>query len=126
MHANAHKEIGWFDVTATAGAGAIVPERLRVFHWHGDTFDLPRDAVNLMRSEACEHQWFAIGRDVQGIQFHLEATPETVRGMLDACANDLTPGPYVQSPAEALAGASHTEAPHAVLARVLDDWLPPA
>jgi len=127
VYRNPHKEIGWFDVTALpvsrANAAGGVPERLRVFHWHGDTFELPRGAVNLMRSEACENQWFALGASVQGIQFHLEVSMETVRGMLDAGADDLTPGPFVQSRDELLSGGAHLPAAHALLDRTLETWL---
>ena len=46
------KEIGWFDVESIAtGADSFqFPERLKVFHWHGETFDLPPGAVRLASS----------------------------------------------------------------------------
>jgi len=58
-----YKEIGWFPVEFTPAALAHplfegFPELLNVFHWHGETFSLPEEAVHLARSEACENQAF--------------------------------------------------------------------
>ncbi len=55
VYRNPVKEIGWFEIEFTAegardplfaGAGA----RELVFHWHGETFDLPSGAVHLAGS----------------------------------------------------------------------------
>lgn len=101
---NAQKEIGWFPVTAVRHEGAVfaLPELCDAFHWHGETFGLPRGAVQLARSEACENQAFQLGRRVIGLQFHLEATPESVRSLVNNCRGDLTPGPFVQNEEELL------------------------
>jgi GMP synthase (glutamine-hydrolysing) len=42
------------------------------FHWHGDTFDLPRGAVHLAASAAYAHQAFRFGTRAYGLQFHVE------------------------------------------------------
>ena len=54
-----------------------------VFHWHGDTFDLPSRAVHLARSELCPNQAFRYGASAYGIQFHLEMTPELMAEWFD-------------------------------------------
>ena len=39
---------------------SVLPQKMTVFHWHGDTFGIPEDAVNLYSSEACVHLAFCI------------------------------------------------------------------
>lgn len=77
------REVGWrpIEVTAAAAADPLFrqfPKRFNVMQWHGDTFDLPKDAVHLARSSACENQAFRWGNNAYALQFHLEATPEMV------------------------------------------------
>jgi len=42
------------------------------FHWHGDTFDLPWDAVHLAATRTYAHQAFRVGDRAWGLQFHIE------------------------------------------------------
>lgn len=111
VYRNAEKEIGWWSITGTGTAEEAPPWARKhvdttVFHWHGETFDLPPGATSLARSAACEHQAFHIGPRVLGIQFHLETTPELLAGMVVECADDLTPSPYVQTASEMLTAAT--------------------
>jgi GMP synthase (glutamine-hydrolysing) len=83
VYANPRKEIGWFDICLTPEglADPVLGELgtpCSVFHWHGETFDLPPGGVWLARSEACRHQAFRIGSNAYGFQFHLEVTPEMI------------------------------------------------
>lgn len=99
VYPNRQKEIGWFPVQAVASRGPAdftFPASVEVFHWHGETFDLPPGARLLASSTACRHQAFQIGRSVLGLQFHLETTPESARDLISHCRADLVPGPYVQ------------------------------
>lgn len=102
VYRNAAKEIGWFPIRATAGGADTFcfPEQCTVFHWHGETFDLPAGAVRLAQSAACQNQAFQFKRHVIGLQFHLETTPESAGAILDNCGDELVPGPYVQTEAE--------------------------
>jgi GMP synthase (glutamine-hydrolysing) len=124
VYRNRFQEIGWFPVQiAEAGRAPWgLPREILAFHWHGDAFDLPRDAVHLAKSAACEHQMFAIGTNVLGIQFHLEVTRAGVEDMLRHGAADLGEGPYVQTPAAMLAGEATFAASHALLDAILDRW----
>jgi GMP synthase-like glutamine amidotransferase len=99
VYANTHKEIGWFPIQALdVGADAFqFPRHTTVFHWHGDTCDLPAGAVRLARSAACEHQAFQIGRNVVGLQFHLETTPQTAELLIHHCREELVRGTYMQT-----------------------------
>ena len=46
-----------------------------MFQWHGDTFDLPNLATRLATSSVCHNQAFKLGKNVYGLQFHIEVTP---------------------------------------------------
>ncbi len=87
------QEVGWLDIEltgdgvgdrrmrglASAPGGGGLSERFKVFHWHGDTFDLPRGAVRLARSDMYENQAFRYGTDAYALQFHIEVTPQMLR-----------------------------------------------
>lgn len=101
VYRNEEKEIGWFPVHAapdTADAFRF-PETARVFHWHGETFDLPPGAVRLARSAACANQAFQIGRRAIGLQFHLETTPQSADAIVANCRDELVAAPYIQTEA---------------------------
>ncbi len=103
VYRNGEREIGWFPVRTVPGPATAFqfPKDFTAFHWHGETFDLPAGAVQLARSEGCENQAFQIGRNVLGLQFHLETTPELALSILDNCLSDVAvPGKYVQTEAE--------------------------
>jgi GMP synthase-like glutamine amidotransferase len=105
VNPNAHKEIGWFPVRLTEQAKALdlcdrLPAEQTVFHWHGDTFDLPPRAVHLAESEACANQAFLFDGRVLGLQFHLESTPASVAAICEHCADEIVPGRWVQTAAE--------------------------
>jgi GMP synthase-like glutamine amidotransferase len=99
VYRNTHPEIGWFPITAAPNEGDCFrfPESSLVFHWHGETFDLPPEAILLASSEACKNQAFQIGRHVLGLQFHLETTPECLQSLVSNCRQELIPGLYIQS-----------------------------
>ncbi len=96
VYRNGVKEIGWYPVSWSEAAardglfgGLSRPEM--IFHWHGETFDLPPGAELLASSEACRHQAFRVGGNVYGLQFHLEVTPEMIAAWCheDANAGDM-------------------------------------
>jgi GMP synthase-like glutamine amidotransferase len=72
-----------------------------LFHWHGDTFDLPPGARLLASSDACRNQAFLVGERVLGLQFPLEVGPDEVEAMLAHCAAEVSPsGGTVQDAAK--------------------------
>jgi GMP synthase-like glutamine amidotransferase len=109
VYPNPCREIGWFPVRAIPPAGELplavfrFPPEAEVFHWHGETFDLPPGAVHLAGSEACRNQAFQLGPSAIGLQFHLETTPESMREIMANCREELVPSAYVQSEAVLLA-----------------------
>ncbi|WP_246275755.1 type 1 glutamine amidotransferase [Brasilonema bromeliae] len=97
------KEIGWYPIKLTTEAQnypvfASLTEPFTVFHWHGDTFDLPPGAVRLAYSEVCSNQAFLYGEKVLGLQFHLESTKDSVRQIIENCASELVAGKYIHKP----------------------------
>ncbi len=105
---NPVKEIGWFPVRGVASVDASVfrfPPSEIVFHWHGETFDLPPGAVRLAKSEGCENQAFQLGKRVIGLQFHLETTPKSAREIVSHCRHELVPSRYVQTEEEILSAS---------------------
>ncbi|UCF31345.1 MAG: type 1 glutamine amidotransferase [bacterium] len=77
-------EVGWGEVRLTPEGGQDriltgVDDVLPVLHWHGDTFDLPKDAVLLASTAEYPHQAFRWGDRAYGFQFHLEINEEMVR-----------------------------------------------
>jgi GMP synthase-like glutamine amidotransferase len=125
VYPNTHKEIGWFEVTRTNAAdhtdlGGRLPERFTAFHWHGDTFDIPGDAVHLAVSQACPHQGFLYDQRVLGLQFHLESTRESIAALLTHCADELAAGPYIQTAETIRAGYKHIEETNSLMRDVLE------
>ena len=102
VHSGTEKEIGWFPIFAEAGESDTFafPGSAEVFHWHGESFDLPAGAVRLASSAGCRNQAFQIGEKVVGLQFHLETTPRSAAGIIDHCADELLPSQrYIQKEA---------------------------
>jgi GMP synthase-like glutamine amidotransferase len=84
------KEIGWMEVYRTGEHPYFkgFPQRIKVFQWHGDTFDLPRGAVRVYSSEKYENQAFVYDRAV-GLQFHIEVDKNMVRQWTDIYKQEL-------------------------------------
>lgn len=109
----AEKEIGWFPVrrVTASGVGAVLPEGFAPLHWHGETFDLPAGAVRLAATDVVPNQAFAIGDRVVGLQFHLEATPESVRELVAGAGDEIRPGErFQQAASDIVAAAAHASA----------------
>jgi GMP synthase-like glutamine amidotransferase len=73
------KEVGWFEVENLGFEG--LPKRFPVFQWHGDTFEIPKNAKSLFRGVVVKNQGFSIEKAL-ALQFHLEVKKETVRKWL--------------------------------------------
>jgi len=85
-------EIGWYDIELTEegikdsmmNKLAIHPKagdfwkKFKVFHWHGETFDIPSGAVKLAKSDLYPNQAFRYGDSAYAFQFHIEVRKEMV------------------------------------------------
>lgn len=105
VYPGAEQEIGWWPVAGVPGSADTFrfPASTKVFHWHGETFDLPADAERLAGSPACENQAFQVGPRAIGLQFHLETTPESAAAILEHGRHELVPGRYIQTEEQILA-----------------------
>ena len=65
-----------------------------VFHWHGDTFDLPVGATRLALSKNYPNQAFQY-KSAIGLQFHLEVNEQMVNLWLDKTEEKLQQIPYI-------------------------------
>jgi len=99
VYPNKEKEIGWFPIQLLENqlVGVSLPKEMTVFHWHGDTFDIPENARILAKSEACSNQAFLWKNQFLALQFHWEATPETVAEMIKYGQDELIPATFVQN-----------------------------
>ncbi len=85
---NTGAELGWWKIQVTNEGRrcplfrSVAPEAL-VYHWHYDTFELPKEAVLLASSEGCARQAFRWGELAYGFQFHPEADHQLVNEWLD-------------------------------------------
>lgn len=128
---NSHKEIGWHPVSLTADAHksplfAGWPDRFEAFHWHGDTFGIPSEAIHVASSVGCRNQAFLYTDRVVGLQFHIEYSAESIQKMLTNCSDELRAGPYVQDSDAVEAGLASLARTKVLLYSLLDaleqDW----
>ena len=94
------REIGWLEVESCPAAIANFgwPHRFVPLHWHGDTFDLPAGAECLASGPMSTNQAFAVGSNAVGLQFHLEATPQSVKALVSHCAAEIGSGDWEMPP----------------------------
>jgi GMP synthase-like glutamine amidotransferase len=95
------REIGWFAIQRLPQCHDDplffdAERQPTVFHWHGDTFDLPEGAIRLARGidcgtsragpssspPPCENQAFRFGPWNYAVQFHVEMTPRLMQQWL--------------------------------------------
>ena len=109
-----HKEIGWFPVHTRQQNFPVelqkhIPAKPVVFHWHGDTFDLPEGSRVLARSTATPNQAFIYDHNVIGLQFHLETTITAVENLLEHAGDEIVEGRYIQTPEQMLTAQQYIE-----------------
>ncbi|MYC13454.1 MAG: amidotransferase [Gemmatimonadetes bacterium] len=127
VYPNDHKEIGWFPIEGVQThekIGLLLAQAGKVFHWHGDTYDLPTGATHLAKSRACKHQAFSVGNQILALQFHLETTPNAARALVDNCGHEIVEAPYIQPPREILTDQREFERINRLMSECLDLLIP--
>lgn len=87
-------EIGYAPLTLTEAGLASYLSPLNdsgapMFHWHGDTFELPKSATLLASSHIYEHQIFSLSRNILAFQCHPEFNPSQLEHWLIGHAHEL-------------------------------------
>lgn len=91
-----------------------------MFHWHGETYDLPSGTVLRATSEGCPVQAFEHPAAL-GLQFHLEVRRNGVELLLAHCGHELGNGPFEQESSTILKlERAHGEAAKRSLSGLLD------
>ena len=91
------KEIGFYHDLMFANDSKLFggfKNPFTVFHWHGDTFDLPTGATRLALSENYPNQAFQY-KSAIGLQFHLEVNEQMVNLWLDKTEEKLQQITYI-------------------------------
>jgi len=123
---NKYREIGWFDISVNNEnlptiLKDIFPDNIEVFHWHGDTFEIPEGAIHFAASEACNNQGFILNNKVIGLQFHIETTADSATLLVQNCGDELDGSTYVQSEGEILADSTRFKKINWILFSLLEN-----
>lgn len=96
------REIGWWEVEKVTPHPLTesLPQKFTTFHWHGDTFTLPVNAIQLFKTKGCSQQGFVFQNHVAGLQFHFEVKEDLLNGMTDHERASLIKTDYVQTETE--------------------------
>lgn len=99
VHPSEKKEIGFYDDLIINDTNSKLFSGFKnpftVFHWHGDTFELPKHSVRLVHSKNYQNQAFQLQTAV-GLQFHLEVDANMVNLWLNKTEEKLENIPYIK------------------------------
>ncbi len=91
------KEIGWYNVELTPEGkqdpflkGFKADEK--IYHWHGDMFQIPANGQLLATAQGCPHQALRVGKNAYGVQFHVEVTDKSIKEWCDEYIENDLPG----------------------------------
>jgi len=133
VYRNLTKEIGWFpfdkniEIEGTLLKGTFDDTQV-VFHWHGDTFDIPPGAIRIGSSKACLNQGFIYQDRVLALQFHLEMTDSSIRTIIEHSKNELMASlslipenrQYIQDESTMMEQISYVKNNQALMSKVLN------
>ena len=127
VYKNSEKEIGWFPLSrSTEGVNSPLLNKFNetetVFHWHGETFEIPEGAVNLLTSSACMNQCFVYNERVLALQFHVEVTESLLEGMIINGLEEIVPSHYIQSIDQIRNGIFHIKRNNELMYSILDEF----
>jgi GMP synthase-like glutamine amidotransferase len=126
VYSSGTREAGWRNIDLMPHLLTDSLDKIQcVFHWHGDTFDLPNDTVRIAHNDAFENQAFASadGRII-ATQFHFETTAESMGKLLDADGEYLrSESAFVSDSQSIRQGVSNISKNNQALFTLLDAWI---
>ena len=127
VYPNHLKEIGWLDITLSEKALELplfenFDKQFPVFHWHGDTYEIPEGSIRLISSVNCINQAFLFRDNVLGLQFHFEVTGLTLKSMVDHGMEELAESTTIQSAEVILAETRYIEENNRKMFQLLDSF----
>ena len=123
------KEIGWLPVSASNQQGPAWLDQFKipqqVFHWHGETFDLPKHATRLLSSASCVNQAFSYKDNVLAFQCHIEMTTNMIDEWSRLYADEISvPTDTIQSKSDMMQStAQHIDNLNQLARKVYADWI---
>ncbi len=123
---NRYTEIGWFPVKKSSFLGknnvfSEIEKEPVFFHWHGETFDIPKKAKRIFKSLGCKNQAFQFGSKVFGFQFHFEMNEETITALVENCGTELTDDKYIQPDINSLINAEYIKNSNELMRVIMDN-----
>lgn len=97
VYPGSKKEIGFYHdlkISSPSPFFSNFDNPFTVFHWHGDTFDLPEGAIRLVSSDDYLNQAFQYKCAI-GLQFHMEVTESMINLWLDKTEDKLQKIPNI-------------------------------
>lgn len=78
------EEIGWSEVEISIDGKTDrlfenIAKKIKIFQWHGDTFDIPKNGILLAYGAQVVNQAFRVGKCAYGFQFHIEINFEILK-----------------------------------------------
>lgn len=123
LHPEGKAEIGYFDLKPTLVAGSMFDGLTRVYQWHREGIELPKQAEILATGDMFENQAFRWSKNAIGIQFHGEVTNAMRARWMTKAAHRLTL-PGAQQPDEQIAGQKvHDPKIRAWAKKFLKKWI---
>lgn len=126
VYSSGTREAGWRNIDLMPHLLTDSLDKIQcVFHWHGDTFDLPNDTLQIARNDAFENQAFATANGrIIATQFHFETTAESMEQLLNAdgeylCCDSV----YVSDSQTIRQGVSNISKSNQTLFALLDAWV---
>ncbi len=123
---NKHIEIGFYPVwLKKAGKKSWLfkglATKLNLFHWHGDTFEIPKGCKNLAFSKACSNQAFTYGEKAAGVQFHFEYSLNYITENFKIRPKKLIKNKFVQDEKEILSQKARFEEINRIMNKIMSN-----